>query len=83
MLGIIGAMEIEVQALYERMTDVEIQTVAGMEFHKGVLEGLEVVAVRFWDRKGECGNLQPDSGGSVSGQCNCKYGSCGFFKKGN
>lgn len=46
MLGIIGAMEIEVQALYERMTDVEIQTVAGMEFHKGVLEGLEVVAVR-------------------------------------
>lgn len=46
MLGIIGAMEIEVQALYERMTDMEIQTVAGMEFHKGVLEGLEVVVVR-------------------------------------
>ena len=39
MLGIIGAMDIEVEALYERMTETEVRTIAGMEFHKGKLEG--------------------------------------------
>ena len=34
MLGIIGAMDIEVEALYERMTETEVRTIAGMEFHK-------------------------------------------------
>ena len=37
MLGIIGAMDIEVEALYERMTETEVRTIAGMEFHKGKL----------------------------------------------
>ena len=46
MLGIIGAMDIEVEALYERMTETEVRTIAGMEFHKGKLEGTEAVVVR-------------------------------------
>lgn len=46
MLGIIGAMDIEVEALYERMAETEVRTIAGMEFHKGKLEGTEAVVVR-------------------------------------
>ena len=46
MIGIIGAMEEEVLSLAEMMTDIETDSVAGMIFKKGVLEGKEVVIVR-------------------------------------
>lgn len=46
MLGIIGAMDVEVKKLREMMTDVETMTVAGMMFHKGILKGKNVVLVR-------------------------------------
>ncbi|MCI8512459.1 MAG: 5'-methylthioadenosine/adenosylhomocysteine nucleosidase [Lachnospiraceae bacterium] len=46
MLGIIGAMEVEVRTLRESMSDVEALTVAGMTFYKGTLEGKEAVLVR-------------------------------------
>lgn len=46
MLGIIGAMDIEVAKLKEEMTDVSVTTVAGMDFNKGKLEGKDVVVVR-------------------------------------
>lgn len=46
MLGIIGAMDIEVAKLKEEMTDVTVTKVAGMDFNKGKLEGKEVVVVR-------------------------------------
>lgn len=46
MLGIIGAMDVEVEKLCAMMEQVETQTVAGMTFHQGTLQGKEVVIVR-------------------------------------
>lgn len=46
MLGIIGAMDEEVAKLKERMTEVEVETRASMDFYKGKLEGSDVVVVR-------------------------------------
>lgn len=45
-LGIIGAMEVEVAHLKETMTVLEKVERAGLEFYKGRLEGLDVVVVR-------------------------------------
>ena len=45
-IGIIGAMEVEVASLKERMQDVEITRKASMEFYQGTLNGKEVVVVR-------------------------------------
>lgn len=45
-LGIIGAMEVEVETLKEEMTDKMLKTVAGSEFCAGKLAGLDVVVVR-------------------------------------
>lgn len=45
-IGIIGAMEVEVAQLKEKMTDVEVITKALMEFNKGSLGGKQVVVVR-------------------------------------
>ena len=46
MLGIIGAMTEEVLHLKEAMEDVEIRTIATMDFYQGRLKGLDVVVVR-------------------------------------
>ena len=46
MLGIIGAMEVEVEKLRAKMTETEMKTVAGMNFCKGKLERKDVVIVR-------------------------------------
>lgn len=46
MLGIIGAMDVEVAKLKEKLENVEIITKAGMEFNKGTFDGKEVVIVR-------------------------------------
>lgn len=46
MIGIIGAMEVEIAKLKEQMTDTKIQSVAGMTFFEGRLAGKEVVLVR-------------------------------------
>ena len=45
-IGIIGAMEVEVEKLKARMENVEITRRASMEFYAGVLEGKNVVVVR-------------------------------------
>ena len=45
-IGIIGAMEEEVNQLKTRISQVKITTKAGMEFNHGLLEGKEVVIVR-------------------------------------
>ena len=45
MIGIIGAIE-EVNAIIEKMTNVESKEKAGMTFNKGTLEGKEAVVVR-------------------------------------
>lgn len=46
MLGIIGAMDEEVAQLKEHMKAEEIITRAGMEFHKGTLNGRPAVVVK-------------------------------------
>ncbi len=46
MLGIIGAMAQEVAALKEAMSGVEVCTVAGMDFYKGMVGGKTAVVVR-------------------------------------
>ena len=45
-LGIIGAMDLEVDALKEVMTDVTVTTRAGMDFYEGKLRGTNAVVVR-------------------------------------
>ena len=45
-LGIIGAMDLEVDALKEKMTDVTVTARAGMEFYEGLLCGTKAVVVR-------------------------------------
>ena len=45
-IGIIGAMEQEVDTLKARMADVKITSKAGMEFYEGRLGGTQAVVVR-------------------------------------
>lgn len=46
MLGIIGAMEVEVEKLRDMMENPQAQTVAGMMFYQGTIKGKDVVVVR-------------------------------------
>ena len=45
-IGIIGAMEVEVAILKEKMEDVRIIKKASMDFYEGILAGKKVVGVR-------------------------------------
>ena len=45
-IGIIGAMEVEVAILQEKMEDVRIIKKASMDFYEGILAGKKVVVVR-------------------------------------
>ena len=45
-IGIIGAMDEEVNNLKELITDVQVSTVASMDFYQGKLSGNDVVVVR-------------------------------------
>ena len=46
MLGIIGAMDVEVDSLKASMENIEVATVAGMDFYKGKISGKDVVVVK-------------------------------------
>ena len=46
MLGIIGAMDVEVNSIKSELENVEIKNIAAMEFYKGTLAGKEVVVVK-------------------------------------
>ncbi|WP_394524161.1 5'-methylthioadenosine/adenosylhomocysteine nucleosidase [Lacrimispora sp. JR3] len=46
MLGIIGAMDVEVAEVKKAMEQVDVQTIANMDFYKGILKGKEAVVVR-------------------------------------
>ena len=45
-LGIIGAMDVEVQTLKEKLQDLQITQKAGMMFYQGTLENMPVVVVQ-------------------------------------
>jgi len=46
MIGIIGAMESEVSAIYDKMTSKEIIEINGQKFYKGLLFDKEVVVIQ-------------------------------------
>lgn len=46
MLGIIGAMDIEVDSLKSVMENPHIKTIAGMDFYEGQIDGKDVVVVK-------------------------------------
>ena len=46
MLGIIGAIDIEISKLVEAMEDARTSSIAGISFHKGKLNGCDVVVAR-------------------------------------
>ncbi len=45
-LGIIGAMDVEVATLKEKMSEIRVHSLAGMELYEGLMEGLPVVVVQ-------------------------------------
>ena len=45
-LGIIGAMQVEVEALVEKLTKANAKNIAGSTYYEGILEGLDVVVVQ-------------------------------------
>ena len=45
-LGIIGAMDVDVATLKEKMENITVTTCAGMEYYEGILENLPVVVVQ-------------------------------------
>ena len=45
-LGIIGAMDVEVQTLKEKLQDLQISEKAGMVFYQGMLENMPAVVVQ-------------------------------------
>lgn len=45
-IGIIGAMELEVEELKSKLTDTQIVTKVGMDFYEGTLNGAAVVIVQ-------------------------------------
>ena len=63
-LGIIGAMKVEVETLQNAMTGKKIQTIAGMDFCEGLLEGLPAVVV-------ECGVGKVNAAVCAQILCSC------------
>lgn len=45
-IGIIGAMDEEVELLKEKLENREDQTIAGCEFHKGYIDGKEIILLK-------------------------------------
>ena len=92
MIGIIGAMDEEVNKLKEVLEDAQVSTVAGMNFFKGLFDGKEVVIVRSGIGKvnaGMCAQILADKfnvdyiintgiAGSLRNEINIGELFCGF-----
>lgn len=63
-LGIIGAMQVEVETLKERMAHLTLHQKAGMDFYEGTLEGIDAVVV-------VCGVGKVNAGLCVQALCDC------------
>ena len=61
MLGIIGAMQVEVDALKGLMTDQQVRTISNMEYVAGKLDGRPVVAVVCGEGQSGRRHLRPDA----------------------
>ena len=62
-LGIIGAMQVEVETLVENLENVSTRTAAGSTFYEGKLEGLDVIVV-------QCGVGKVNAAMCVQSLCN-------------
>ena len=58
MIGIIGAMDMEVNGLKERMQNTEVETIGTIDFYKGTIQGIPCVVARSGVGKGSnmCAN---------------------------
>ena len=45
-IGIIGAMDIEVDGIVSSMTNTTVEEISGVKYYNGILEGKEVVVAR-------------------------------------
>ena len=63
-LGIIGAMDIEVMLLKEKMENTSVRTIAGMEYCEGTLQGMPAVIV-------QCGVGKVNAALCVQALCDC------------
>lgn len=75
-IGIIGAMELEVETLKAHMTTTNITTKATMEFHEGTLNGTPVVIVRSGVGKVNAALCVQIPGRPFSGHCHHQH-RCG------
>lgn len=50
-IGIIGAMDIEIKKLKERLENTIIQKIASMTFYKGIIDNTEVVICNCFEGK--------------------------------
>lgn len=66
MLGIIGAMDVEVNGLKEAMENPQVKRIAGMDFYQGSIADKEVVVVKCGIGKVKRGNVYANFGRPVS-----------------
>lgn len=56
-IGVIGAMQMEVDDLKAQMTDTQTEVYSGVEFVEGKIGDQYVVCGKMRNRKGICGNM--------------------------
>ena len=66
MLGIIGAMEVEVAALKNEMSDKKVIEKAGMNFYQGKIFDKGRGGGSMRSRESECRNMHADFGRCIS-----------------
>lgn len=80
-IGIIGAMDIEVETLKKHMTIRRTVTRANMEFCEGVLSGHEAVVVKSGIGKVNAAVCTCILVGGISRRCRDQYRHCRDLKK--
>ena len=61
MIGIIGAMKVEVEGLKKELKDLKVTTISGIEFNQGFLNGTSVVIAVCGIGKSLCSYLCTDN----------------------
>ncbi len=56
-IGIIGAMQIEIDLLLEKLAIQEKQTIAGMPFYVGEIHGNGSDCYKMWCRESKCSRM--------------------------
>ena len=56
-IGVIGAMQMEVDDLKAQMTDTQTEVYSGVEFVEGKIGDQYVVSGKMRNRKGICGDM--------------------------